>query len=113
MAILGKVSRPAITPHWQVVKVQATAGACSVEGTTLCSGSGAHAMTLADGSYNGQMALIVNSGAGGAKTVTPATILDGSASTAVLNNRCALFIWVDDKTNKGWAAVYGEVDTDT
>ena len=70
-------------------------------------------MTLADGSYNGQMALVVNSGGGGAKTVTPASIIDGSTSTAVLNNRCAAFIWVDDGSSNGWAAVYGEVDTDT
>ena len=113
MAVLAKASRPAISSQWQVVKTQATAGACSVEGITLCSGSGAHAMTLADGSYNGQMALVINSGAGGAKTVTPATIVDGSTSTAVLNNRCGLFIWVNDGSSSGWAAVYGEVDTDT
>ena len=105
MAILSKVSKPALSPQWQVVKTQATAGACSIEGTTLCSGSGAQAMTLADGSYNGQMALIINSGGGGAKTVTPATIIGGYTSVAVANNKACIFIWVDDATSSGWSAV--------
>tara|TARA_R100000808_G_scaffold18495_1_gene40530 strand:- start:63 stop:389 length:327 start_codon:yes stop_codon:yes gene_type:complete len=104
MAILAKVSKPAVHPHWQVVKSQATAGACSVEGTTLCTGSGAQAMTLADGSYNGQMALIVNSGGGGNKTVTPATMI-GLSSVAIANTKACLFTWVDDGTTSGWVAV--------
>ena len=104
MAILGKVSKPALTPHWQVVKTQATAGACSVEGVTLCSGSGAHAMTLADGSYNGQMALIINTGGGGAKTVTPANML-GLSSVGIANTKSCLFVWVDDGTSAGWSAI--------
>ena len=107
MAILAKVSRPATTPHWQVVKTQASAGACSVEGTTLCTGSGAEAMTLADGSYNGQQALVCNTGGGGAKTVTPASAL-GASSVAIANNKSCLFVWVDDATTSGWACVGNE-----
>ena len=104
MAILDKVSKPAIHPHWQVVKTQATAGACSIEGVTLCTGSGGQAMTLADGSYNGQMAVVVNTGGGGAKTVTPASAL-GASSTAIANNKAVMFVWTDDATTNGWAAI--------
>ena len=111
MAILGKVSKPALTPHWQVVKTQATAGAASVEGVTLCTGSGAQAITLADGSYNGQMALVCNTGAGGAKTVTPASAL-GDASAAIANGKSCMFVWADDGTTSGWACVGNEGLTD-
>ena len=111
MAILAKASRPATTPHWQVVKTLAEAGAASVEGTTLCTGSGAEAVTLADGSYNGQMALICNTGAGGAKTVTPASAL-GDASAAIANGKSCMFVWVDDATTSGWACVGNEGLTD-
>lgn len=104
MAILEKVSKPALTPHWQVVKTLAIAGAASVEGTTLCSGSGGQAITLADGSYNGQMALICNTGGGGAKTVTPANML-GLSSAAIANTKSCLFIWVDDGSSAGWSAI--------
>ena len=104
MGGLAKVSKPALSPHWQVVKTQATAGACSVEGITLCSGSGAQAMTLADGSYNGQMALIINTGGSGNKTVTPSNML-GLSSVAIANTKSCLFIWVDDGTSAGWSAV--------
>ena len=104
MAVLAKVSKPAIGPQWNVVKTQATAGACSVEGITICSGSGGQAMTLADGSYNGQMALIINTGGGGAKTVTPTNQL-GLSSVGIANTKACLFTWVDDGTSTGWVAV--------
>ena len=104
MAILSKVSKPAMNPHWQVVKTLAIAGAASIEGTTLCTGSGAQAITLADGSYNGQMAIVVNTGGGGAKTVTPASAL-GASSSAVANTKAIMFVWTDDGTTNGWAAI--------
>ncbi len=105
MAILSKISKPALSPQWQVVKTQATAGACSAEGTTLCSGSGAQSMTMGNGSYNGQMAIVINSGAGGAKTVTPDTIIGGYTNVAIANNKACIFVWVDDGTSSGWSAV--------
>jgi len=111
MAILAKVSKPALSPHWQVVKSIAIAGAASVEGITLCTGSGAQAVTLADGSYNGQMALICNTGAGGAKTVTPASAL-GDATIAINNGKSCMFVWADDATTSGWACVGNEGLTD-
>jgi hypothetical protein len=104
MAILAKVSKPALTPHWQVVKDLPSGGAASVEGVTLLSEAGTTAVTLADGSYNGQMALLINSGASGAKTVTPANML-GLSSVAIANTKSCLFVWVDDGTSTGWAAV--------
>lgn len=104
MAILAKVSKPALTPHWQVVKDLPSGGAASVEGITLLSEAGTTAVTLADGSYNGQMALLINSGASGAKTVTPANQL-GLSSVAIANTKSCLFVWVDDGTSTGWAAV--------
>ena len=107
MAILGKVSKPAVHPHWQVVKTLATAGAASVEGTTLCTEAGTTAVTLADGSYNGQMALICNTGGSGAKTVTPASAL-GASSVAIANTKSCMFVWVDDGTTSGWACVGNE-----
>ena len=104
MAILGKVSKPALTPHWQVVKDLPSGGAASVEGVTLLSEAGSTAVTLADGSYNGQMALLINSGASGNKAVTPANML-GLSSVTIVNTKSCLFVWVDDGTSTGWAAV--------
>ena len=104
MAILAKVSKPALTPHWQVVKDLPSGGAASVEGVTLLSEAGSTAVTLADGSYNGQMALLINSGASGNKAVTPANML-GLASVTIVNTKSCLFVWVDDGTSTGWAAV--------
>ena len=104
MAILAKVSKPALTPHWAVVKDLPSGGAASVEGITLLSEAGTTAVTLADGSYNGQMALLVNSGASGNKAVTPANQL-GLSSVTIANTKSCLFVWVDDGTSTGWAAV--------
>ena len=104
MAILSKVKKPALSPQWQVVKTLAAAGAASVEGVTLLTEAGTGAITLADGSYNGQMALLVNSGASGNKVVTPATML-GLSSVTLVNTKSCLFIWTDDGTTKGWVAV--------
>ena len=111
MAVLAKVSKPALSPHWQVVKTQATAGAASVEGITLCTGSGAQAITLANGSYNGQMAIVCNTGGGGAKTVTPTSAL-GDASAAIANGKSCMFVWANDGTTSGWACVGNEGLTD-
>jgi hypothetical protein len=104
MAVLAKVSKPAIGPQWNVIKDLPSGGAASVEGVTLLSEAGTTAVTLADGSYNGQMALLVNNGASGAKTVTPANQL-GLSSVAIANTKSCLFVWVDDGTSAGWAAV--------
>ena len=104
MAILAKVSKPALTPHCAVVKDLPSGGAASVEGITLLSEAGTTAVTLADGSYNGQMAIVVNTGGGGAKTVTPASAI-GASSTAVANSKAVMFVWTDDGTTSGWAAI--------
>ena len=104
MAILAKVSKPALSAHWQVAKTLATAGAASVEGVTLCTESGTTAVTLAVGSYNGQMALICNTGGSGAKTVTPASAL-GDSTVAIANGKSCMFVWTDDGTTSGWACV--------
>ena len=104
MAILSKVSKPALSPHWQVVKTLAAAGAASVEGTTLLTEAGTGAITLADGSYNGQMALLVNNGGSGTKAVTPASAI-GLSSVSIVNTKSCLFIWVDDGTTTGWVAI--------
>ena len=104
MAVLAKVQKPAIGPQWNVIKDLPSGGAASVEGVTLLSEAGTTAVTLADGSYNGQMALIVNSGASGNKVVTPVSMLGLTAVTLVTLKSC-LFTWVDDGTSAGWAAV--------
>ena len=104
MAVLAKVSKPAIGPQWNVIKDLPSGGAASVEGVTLLSEAGSTAVTLADGSYNGQMALLVNSGASGNKAVTPANQL-GLSSVTIVNTKSCLFVWVDDGTSTGWAAV--------
>jgi hypothetical protein len=111
MAVLAKVNKPALSPHWQVVKTLSTAGGASVEGITLCTESGTTAVTLADGSYNGQMALVCNTGLGGLKTVTPVSAL-GDAAVAIHNGKSCMFVWADDGTTSGWACVGNEGLTD-
>lgn len=108
MAIEKKVSEPAISPEWQVdITDLAGDGDAGTSGITLCSKAGAQAVALADGHYNGQMAIIVANGTGD-NTVTPASILGNSATTVVASKQTGIFVWYSDGTTKGWACIQGE-----
>jgi hypothetical protein len=108
MAITNKVSKPALSPEWQVAATDLSGdGAAGTSGITLCSKAGAQAVSLADGAYNGQMAIIIANGTG-ANTVTPASILGNSATTVVDTKETGVFVWYSDGgSNEGWACVQG------
>jgi len=107
MAISQKVSKPALSPQWQAAVTNLTGdGAAGAEGITLCSKAGVQAVSIPDGSYNGQMIAIIANGTG-TKTVTPDSILGTGATFEVLAKACGLFVWYSDGTNEGWACVMG------
>ena len=108
MAIEKKVSKPAISPEWQVDITNLTGdGDAGTSGITLCSKTGVQAVGLADGHYNGQMAIVIANGTGD-KTVTPTSILGNSTATVVESKQAAIFVWYSDGSTKGWACIQGE-----
>ena len=108
MAISQKVSKPALSPEWQnaITVCDSATDAAGTSGFTSCIAGEAGAISLADGHYNGQMAVIYAADAN-TYTVTPDNILGNSSATALVSKSCGIFIWYDDGTTSGWACIKG------
>ena len=108
MAITDKHVKPAISPEWQnaINVANASTGTVATAGFTSCTHNGTQALSLADGHYNGQMAVVYAATAHN-KTITPASILGNSSATVIPSKACAIFVWYDDGSTKGWAHILG------
>ena len=108
MAITTKVSKPALSPEWQnaITVCDSATDVAGTSGLTSCIAGEAGAISLPDGHYNGQMAVIYAADAY-SYTVTPANILGNSTATVIPSKACGIFIWYNDGTTSGWACIKG------